>query len=82
MVDHLVVAVGIEPSVELGRASGLEIDPNHGGYMVNAELEARSNVWVVRISSTLLASNELDICLLYRYHPMEIRYTCQGSLVT
>ncbi|KAJ1930515.1 hypothetical protein IWQ60_000212 [Tieghemiomyces parasiticus] len=44
--DHLVQAVGIEPNVELARAAGLEIDPVHGGIVVNAELEARRNVFV------------------------------------
>ena len=46
-VDHVVVAVGLEPNVELAEASGLETDSTHGGFLVNAELEARSNVWVV-----------------------------------
>lgn len=45
--DHIVVAVGLEPNTELAATSGLEVDPDFGGYRVNAELEARSNVWVV-----------------------------------
>ncbi|XP_057367402.1 apoptosis-inducing factor 1, mitochondrial-like isoform X2 [Daphnia carinata] len=44
--DHVVVAVGLDANTDLAIASGLEIDPNFGGYRVNAELEARSNVWV------------------------------------
>ncbi|XP_041358113.1 apoptosis-inducing factor 1, mitochondrial-like [Gigantopelta aegis] len=44
--DVVVVAVGLEPNVELAKTSGLETDDVHGGYRVNAELEARSNVWV------------------------------------
>ncbi|XP_014667146.1 PREDICTED: apoptosis-inducing factor 1, mitochondrial-like [Priapulus caudatus] len=44
--DHVVVAVGIEPNVELALPSGLELDETHGGFRVNAELEARSNIWV------------------------------------
>ena len=47
-VDQVVVAVGLEPNVDLAKTSGLELDDVHGGYRVNAELEARSNVWVVR----------------------------------
>ncbi|XP_071949729.1 apoptosis-inducing factor 1, mitochondrial-like [Antedon mediterranea] len=43
--DHVVVAVGLEPNVELSKSSGLELDDIHGGYRVNAELEARTNVW-------------------------------------
>ena len=45
-VDHVVVAVGLEPNTEL-KSAGLEVDPKNGGFLVNAELEARSNVWVV-----------------------------------
>ena len=44
--DHVVVAVGLEPSVEMARTSGLEIDEIRGGIVVNAELEARKNVFV------------------------------------
>ena len=45
--DHVVVAVGLEPNVQLAASSGLEVDSVHGGFRVNAELEARSNLWVV-----------------------------------
>ncbi|KAK3599985.1 hypothetical protein CHS0354_012638 [Potamilus streckersoni] len=44
--DYIVVAVGLEPNTELAKTSGLEIDDVHGGYRVNAEMEARSNIWV------------------------------------
>ena len=30
--DHMVVAVGIEPDLELAKASQLETDPVHGGF--------------------------------------------------
>lgn len=43
----MVVAVGLDANTDLATASGLEIDSDFGGYRVNAELEARSNVWVV-----------------------------------
>ena len=46
--DHVVVSVGLEPRTDLAASSGLELDDKHGGYRVNAELEARSNLWVVR----------------------------------
>lgn len=42
-----MVAVGLDANTDLAAASGLEVDPTFGGYRVNAELEARSNVWVV-----------------------------------
>lgn len=45
-VDYIVCAVGMEPDVELAKSSNLEVDQNTGGYLVNSELEARTNVWV------------------------------------
>jgi len=45
-VDHVVSAVGIDPNVELARSSGLEVDEHLGGFVVNAELQARGNIWV------------------------------------
>jgi len=44
--DHVVVAVGLDANTDLAATSGLEIDPDFGGFRVNAELEARSNVYV------------------------------------
>ncbi|XP_051961672.1 apoptosis-inducing factor 1, mitochondrial isoform X3 [Xyrauchen texanus] len=44
--DHIVAAVGLEPSVELAKSGGLEVDSDFGGYRVNAELQARANIWV------------------------------------
>jgi programmed cell death 8 (apoptosis-inducing factor) len=44
-VDHVVVAIGIEPRVDLARDAGLEIDEKRAGVVVNAELEARSDVY-------------------------------------
>ena len=46
-VDHVVVAVGLQANAELAKSAGLEVDSKNGGFLVNAELEARSNVWVV-----------------------------------
>lgn len=42
-----MVAVGLEANTDLADTSALEVDPNHGGFLVNAELEARKNLWVV-----------------------------------
>lgn len=47
LCDHAVVAVGSEPNVQLARESGLEVDSTFGGYLVNAELEARRHLYVV-----------------------------------
>ncbi|XP_038603948.1 apoptosis-inducing factor 1, mitochondrial [Tachyglossus aculeatus] len=44
--DHIVAAVGLEPNVELAKSGGLEVDSDFGGFRVNAELQARSNIWV------------------------------------
>ncbi|XP_069070092.1 apoptosis-inducing factor 1, mitochondrial isoform X2 [Pleurodeles waltl] len=44
--DHLIAAVGLEPNVELAKSAGLEVDSDFGGFRVNAELQARSNIWV------------------------------------
>lgn len=41
-----MAAVGLEPNVELAKTGGLEIDSDFGGFRVNAELQARSNIWV------------------------------------
>ncbi|XP_066287178.1 apoptosis-inducing factor 1, mitochondrial-like isoform X18 [Branchiostoma lanceolatum] len=50
--DHVVVAVGLEPNTELAKESGLEVDDMHGGFRVNAELEARSDIWVAGDASS------------------------------
>ncbi|KAF1796248.1 apoptosis-inducing factor, mitochondrion-associated, C-term-domain-containing protein [Mucor lusitanicus] len=44
-VDHVIVAIGIEPRIDLAREAGLEIDEKRSGVVVNAELEARSDVY-------------------------------------
>ncbi|XP_055296915.1 putative apoptosis-inducing factor 1, mitochondrial [Sitodiplosis mosellana] len=46
LCDHVVVAVGSQPNVSLAEESGLEIDPNYGGMVVNAELAARNHLYV------------------------------------
>ncbi|KAG0063541.1 Apoptosis-inducing factor 1, mitochondrial [Linnemannia elongata] len=45
LADHVVVAVGIEANVELAKKAGLELDEQRGGVIVNAELQARRNVY-------------------------------------
>lgn len=47
LCDHVVLAVGSEPNISLAQESGLEVDTVHGGYLVNAELAARNNLYVV-----------------------------------
>ncbi|XP_011330996.2 apoptosis-inducing factor 1, mitochondrial [Ooceraea biroi] len=45
-VDQVIVAVGVQPNTDLATTSRLETEPNIGGFLVNAELEARSDLWV------------------------------------
>lgn len=47
VVDHIVVAAGFVPDVSLAKTSGLEVDSILSGFVVNAELQARSNLYVV-----------------------------------
>ncbi|XP_058453756.1 apoptosis-inducing factor 1, mitochondrial isoform X2 [Malaya genurostris] len=46
VVDHAIVAVGSEPNTDLAKTSNLEVDPTHGGFLVDAELRARSHLYV------------------------------------
>lgn len=46
IADHVIVAVGSEPNTQLANTSNLEVDGNIGGFVVNAELEARSHLYV------------------------------------
>ncbi|KAL2913855.1 hypothetical protein HK105_206589 [Polyrhizophydium stewartii] len=43
--DYVVQAVGLMPNQKFAEASGLEIDAARNGIVVNAELEARTNVF-------------------------------------
>lgn len=45
-VDHIVVAIGVTPNTSLAEKSELEVDPELGGYLVNTELQARSNLYI------------------------------------
>ena len=67
-VDHVIVAIGLEPNVQLAKSAGLEIDPKHGGFLVNAELEARRNVWVVgtdMLLSSFLVTTSIHYLLFH-----------------
>lgn len=46
VVDHAIVAVGSEPNTDLAKTSNLEVDPTLGGFVVDAELRARSHLYV------------------------------------
>lgn len=47
IVDHVVMAVGTKPNTDLAADAGLEIDPKLDGYLVNSELQARTNLYIV-----------------------------------
>lgn len=70
--DHIVAAVGLEPNVELAKSAGLEVDSDFGGFRVNAELQARSNIWVVSVCRVF--------CLLVTLRQSE--YTAFGGWCT
>jgi len=46
VTDHVIVASGLEVDTSLAESAGIEVDEKLGGYKVNAELQARSNIWV------------------------------------
>lgn len=45
IVDFVIQAVGSEPNVSLAQNAMLEVDKKFGGLVVNAELEARTNLY-------------------------------------
>lgn len=52
-VDFVVVSVGVEPNTELAKESDLEVDPELGGFLVNTELQARTDLYIVSKISKL-----------------------------
>ena len=62
--DHIILAIGITPNIELAREANLEIDPVRNGIVVNAELEARTNVYaagdVVSFYDTALGRRRIE----------------------
>lgn len=44
-VDYVIVAVGSESNTDLAETSGLEVDPELGGFLVNSELAARTDLY-------------------------------------
>ena len=45
----MVVAVGLQPNTQLAKSAKLETDSQFGGYRVNSELQACSDIWVVSL---------------------------------
>ncbi|KAL9928706.1 apoptosis inducing factor isoform 3-T3 [Glossina fuscipes fuscipes] len=46
ITDVVCVCVGCEANINIAKSSGLEVDRMLGGFVVNAELEARRNLFV------------------------------------
>lgn len=44
--DQVVVAIGVQPNTDLSKTSHLEVESRIGGFLVNSELQANSNIWV------------------------------------
>ena len=50
-VDHVVVAVGLEPNTELADSSGLPVDSVNGGFITDSQMKICDDIYAV---STLL----------------------------
>lgn len=51
-VDYIVAAVGLEANTDLADSAQLEVDHIRGGFLVNAELEARDGVFAAGDASS------------------------------
>lgn len=47
--DHVILALGVKPNCDIAKSSDLEVDEKMGGFLVNSELAARTNLYVVCI---------------------------------
>lgn len=45
--DQAIATVGVEANTELAKTSDLEVDPEVGGFLVNTELQARTDLYAV-----------------------------------
>jgi programmed cell death 8 (apoptosis-inducing factor) len=52
--DHVVVAYGIVPDNTLAKASGIDVDDAHGGFVVNEQFEACPNLWIAGDAASFL----------------------------
>ncbi|KER20075.1 hypothetical protein X801_05683 [Opisthorchis viverrini] len=43
-VDHVIIDTAIKPNTQTADSAGLEIDPVDGGFLVNADFEARAGI--------------------------------------
>ncbi len=54
--NYLVVCIGLEPNIDLAKTAKLEVDPVNGGIVVNPELEARHDLFAVRLQTKFIAT--------------------------
>jgi len=57
------MAVGAKPNTELATDAGLEVDPKLDGYLVNSELQARTDLYIVSL---------LEIFLYFKYYIVKV----------
>ena len=46
-VDHVVVAVGLTPNVDLAESSGLPLDKVNGGFITDPQMKVCDSIWAV-----------------------------------
>jgi programmed cell death 8 (apoptosis-inducing factor) len=63
--DHVVFAIGAKPNTTLAEKAFLEIDQVNGGIVANAELAARSDIYVVRTFCLTCADRYLSKRCMY-----------------
>lgn len=50
-MDHIVVAIGLEPNTELANSSGLKVDSENGGFITDSQMQVCKDIWAVSILS-------------------------------
>ena len=60
-MDHVVVAVGSEANTDLAESSGLEVHSELGGFLVNSEMAARTDLYAVSTILFVFNLGNLDI---------------------
>lgn len=50
--DHVIIAVGSESNTDLAESAGLEVDAELGGFVVNSEMSARTDLYAVSTDSS------------------------------
>lgn len=72
--DQVIATVGVEANTELAKTSDLEVDPEVGGFLVNTELQARTDLYAVSYNCFLKLGLHFYNCIFKSYVNMQI--TC------